>query len=298
MNQQLIDELIAANIDNLFNLDVEIFNNLTAFLTPQAYKNFKAKFLACWLADMYRREVVSSIVYEFLSKNINALNNKPQFEPIKEYLKIAASEEREHADVLYNKIIKLLGKPPSYDYNNLEYSKSVLKEYANKDPIEILIIYFIGETGLLASFKLLKKYTRDKEWNTIFQKFIVDEAGHHSTILKLLRPVIENYKEKDFLYSNPFIKEISAFMYFKSDAFQFYLLDKATSNHDLKYKIFHDAYQSDFVKIYQKDFLNKILKLAIVFDQNFDQDKLVKTLDTNILDMLKLNNLNTSVAAV
>jgi rubrerythrin len=247
---------------------------------------------------MYRREVVSSIVYDFLSKNIDILINKPQFEPIKEYLKIAALEERDHANVLYNKIIKLLGKPPIYNYSTLEYSESVLKEYANKDPIEILIIYFIGETGLLSSFKLLKKHTRNKEWNEIFQKFIADEARHHSTILKLLRPVIKEYKEKDFLYSNPFLKEISAFMYFKSDAFQFYLLDKATSNHDIKYKIFHHAYQSDFVKIYQKDFLNKILKLAIVFDQNFDHDKLVKTLDTNILNMLKLNNLNTSVAAV
>lgn len=288
--ETLIHKLINADKENLFSLNIEIFQPLKPYLSVTAYSNYNKKFYARWLADMYRREVVSGIVYQFLSDSAEEhYYTKELAVRIKDYLQLAANEEKKHADILKQKIFEIIGELPDFDTDNEQYKDIVLNEYKSKPLLDILIIYFIGETGLLASFKLLNKHTTDPIWFAIFKEFMIDEAQHHSNILKLIGKIIQEHPVKNLL-EQPFIDEIAHFLYFQSDTFKYYVLDIGKSLLETKRNLFYQAYQSEFVKQYQQDFLNKIGKLATLLDSAYNKQNYHKTFDKHITNKLKLTS--------
>lgn len=288
--ETLIHKLINAGKENLFSLNVEIFWPLRSYLSDSAYSNYNKKFYARWLADMYRCEVVSGIVYQFLSDNVLTNNYTTDLSiEIKDYLHVAANEEKKHADILKQKIFEITRELPDFDNSDEQYKNFIINEYKNKTLIEVLIIYFIGETGLLSSFKLLNKHTTDPIWASIFKEFMIDEAQHHTNILKLISKLVQEQPVKNLL-EQPFIDEIAHFLYFQNETFKYYILDVGQSLLDTKSNLFYQAYQSEFVKKYQQDFLNKIGKLASILDSTYNEQDYHKTFDKHIANKLKLTS--------
>ena len=181
-----------------FDIKKDLFSNKAKQRLD--YNNFLEKFYRNWLLWTFNGEFESTIIYPGI---IDGIKNK-KYE--KYFVNLSVDEktfmidsfskifkdETEHTEHFLNFLKTIYGDSIAESTSNaaLELTRrSALHKIENRDFIELLMFYYIGECHLWTCFYQIYKETTDSHTSKIFKKILVEEAQHSNHHYKLMKKI-------------------------------------------------------------------------------------------------------------